>query len=106
MESIFFLTLILIFMAGYYSLVVMPKQRAFKKHFQYVSTLREGDEVITYGGIIGTITQLDVEDGVARVRIAEGVEVRILVTALLQPYNPEEIAQNARIGLDMQQAQE
>ena len=106
MRDIFILTVLLIIVAGYYSLMVMPKQRAFKKHFQYVSALKVGDQVITYGGIIATITELDVEDGVAKALIAEGVEVRLLVTAILQPYDPDEIAQNARLGLEMQQAQE
>lgn len=99
MDAIFFLTIILIIMAGYYSLVVMPKQRDFKKHQQYVMTLNEGDEVITYGGIIGIVTELDVEEGVAKVQIAPGIEVRIITAALVRQYDPNEIAKNARMGI-------
>jgi preprotein translocase subunit YajC len=106
MEEVFWLTIILLFIGGYYALVVMPKQRAFKKHQKYVVTLQEGDEVITYGGLIGTITELDAEVGVAKIRIADGLEVRIITAALVQQYDPEEIAHNAKIGLDIQEAAE
>jgi preprotein translocase subunit YajC len=78
----------LLFIAGYYSLVYFPKQRAFKKHQEYVTTLREGEEVITHSGIIGVITELDKEVGVAKVRIAEGLEVRMVAAALIQRYEP------------------
>lgn len=87
MEYIFYLTIILIIIAGYYSLFIMPRQYAFKKHQQYVMSLKVGDEVITHGGIIGTITQLDEEVGVARIQIAPGVEVRIIAAALVRQYD-------------------
>lgn len=87
-------------LAGYWSLVIFPKQRDFKKHNQYVRSLATGDEVITYGGIIGTITRMDGDAGVAWVKIAEGVEVKVLTAALSRPYVPEEIASNAAIGVE------
>jgi preprotein translocase subunit YajC len=90
MEYVFYLTIILIIIAGYYSLFVMPKQYAFKKHQQYVLSLKVGDEVITHGGIIGTITELDEEVGVAKILIAPGVEVRIVAAALVRQYDPAE----------------
>jgi len=106
MEAIFFLAILLLIMAGYYSLVVMPKQHDFKKHQSYVSTLNVGDEVITHGGLIGTITELDVEVGIVRITIAEGVEVRIITAAVLQQYIPQEIERNAKIGLGIQESSE
>lgn len=91
-------TILLIIIVGYWSLVVFPKQRAFKKHIRYVETMQVGDEVITYGGLIGTITKLDEEIGIATIQIAEGLEVRILAAALQQPYDPEEIARNVELA--------
>jgi preprotein translocase subunit YajC len=87
-------------MGGYWSLVVFPKQRAFKKHNLYVRTLAVGDEVITFGGIIGTITSLDNDSGVAYVNIANGVEVKVLTAALSRPYQPDDVALNAQVGVD------
>jgi preprotein translocase subunit YajC len=91
---------LILMIAAYWSLVIFPKQRDFKKHNNYVRTLSTGDEVITFGGIIGTITRMEAETGVAYVRIAEGVEVKVLTAALSRPYVPDEIAAAAAIGVD------
>lgn len=99
MEFIFFLTIALLVMAAYYALVVMPRQYAFKKHQKYVTSLEVGNEVITSGGLIGTITELDAEVGVAKIRLAEGLEVRIITAAIIQAYDPVEIEHNAKRGL-------
>ncbi len=99
-EFVAFSVVILLLLGGYWSLVVFPKQRAFKKHNEYVRLLGPGDEVITFGGIIGTITSMDSDAGVAYVRIAEGVEVKVLTAALTRPYVPDEVALYARVGID------
>ncbi len=89
----------LLALAAWWSLVTFPKQRDFGKRQQFARSLAAGDEVITYGGIIGKVLEIDAELGVARVEIAEGVQVRIITAALMQPYDAEEIAENARMGL-------
>jgi preprotein translocase subunit YajC len=99
-EFIAFSVLVLILMGGYWSMVIFPKQRAFKKHNQYVRTLKPGDEVITFGGIIGTITSMDSEAGVAYVQIADNVEVRVLTAALARPFEPEDVALHSKVGVD------
>jgi preprotein translocase subunit YajC len=99
-EFVAFSVVILLLLGAYWSLVVFPKQRAFKKHNAYVRTLGSGDEVITFGGIIGTITSMDSEAGTAYVKIAEGVEVKILTAALTRPYEPEQVALHAQVGID------
>ncbi len=98
MDYIFGLAIILIIITAYWALFTFPKQRDYKKHIQYLQTLDVGDEVITYGGLIGTITELDVEVGVARLRLADNLEVRILAAALQRPYDPDELARNIRIA--------
>lgn len=97
MQTIFFFVIILLIITAYWSLVVFPKQREYKKHVQYVQSLQVGDEVLTHGGLIGTITELDQEVGIARVRLAQDVEVRIL-TAALHAYDPEEIVRSIRMA--------
>lgn|SRR5690348_10959206 len=99
-EFVAFSVVILLLMAGYWSMVVFPRQRAFKNHNLYVRKLAPGDEVITYGGIIGTLISVDSDAGVAYVRIAEGVEVKMLTAALTRPYQPDEVALQAQVGVD------
>ncbi len=99
-EFVAFSVVILLLIGGYWSLVMFPKQRAFKKHNQYVRTLGPGDEVITFGGIIGTIISMDSEAGVAYVQIADGVQVKVLTAALCRPYQPDDVALHAQVGID------
>jgi len=99
-EFVAFSVVVLLLMGAYYSMIILPKQRAFKKHNQYVLTLKPGDEVITFGGIIGVITKMDTEAGVSHVEIAQGVEVRVLTAALSRPYEPEEVSLQSQVGVD------
>jgi preprotein translocase subunit YajC len=99
-EFVAFSVVIVLLLAGYWSLVIFPKQRTFRKHNEQVRAFRAGDEVITFGGIIGTITRIDSDAGVAMVRIAEGVEVKVITVSLTRPYEPEDVSINARIGIE------
>lgn len=105
-EALGLMLILLLFVTGYWSLVVLPKQRAFRKHQQHIRQLRVGSEIITYGGLIGTITSLAPDKGEATLRLAENVEVRIITAALTQMYNPDELAQNAQIGTSREQHHE
>ena len=99
-EIVAFSLIVILLLGAYWSLVIFPKQRAFKQHNQYIHTLGVGDEVITFGGIVGAITGLDAEAGIAYVKIAEGVEVKVLTAALSRPYDADDVALNAQVGVD------
>ncbi len=92
--------IIILLLAAYWSLVLFPRQREFKKHNKMVTTLRPGEEVITFGGIIGIIQEVDSEAGVAHVQIAEGVTVRCITASLTRPYIPDDVSLSARIGIE------
>ncbi|MDZ4764990.1 MAG: preprotein translocase subunit YajC [Chloroflexota bacterium] len=100
MEEFVLLGLVLILGLGaYWSLVIFPRQRDFQKQQKYVRTLKIGDEMITFGGIIGRVIEIDSENGIAQVEIANGVVVRVVSASLIRPYDPEEVAKSARMGL-------
>ena len=61
--------------------------------------MAKGDEVVTFGGIVGTVLDVDAESGTAQVEIANGVVVKMLNAALMQSYDPEQIAADAKRGL-------
>jgi len=86
--------------AGYYSLVLFPRQRDFAKRQRMARELAAGDEIVTYGGIIGKVKHIDSAKGIALVEIADGVTVRLVIAAMVGRYDPEEIARNARMGQD------
>ncbi|MDQ3643833.1 MAG: preprotein translocase subunit YajC, partial [Actinomycetota bacterium] len=71
--------------------LILPQQRRMKQHQAVVASLRAGDEVVTAGGVYGTITSVD-EDTLA-VEVAPGVVLRVLRSAVSQrvgPYDTDE----------------
>jgi preprotein translocase subunit YajC len=68
-----------------YVLMILPAQRRQKKLSQMIAALKNGDKVITNGGIYGTVVGLDQES--VQLRIAEQVKVRVTRSAIagLQP---------------------
>lgn len=59
----------------FYFLFLRPQQKRMKEHRQLVSELKEGDEVLTNGGIAGRITA--VQDSFVKVRVADNVELQV-----------------------------
>jgi preprotein translocase subunit YajC len=75
-----FIFIILIGFLLIYLLFVRPQKRRQSQQQQMVSELSVGDEVLTAGGIYGTISQVD-EDQVT-VEIAPTIEVRVARRAI------------------------
>jgi preprotein translocase subunit YajC len=61
----------------FYFLLIRPQQQKAKQLKVQLSELRRGDNIITAGGIIGTVARV-VNDDELSVEIAEGVRVRVL----------------------------
>jgi preprotein translocase subunit YajC len=105
MQEFAVLALVLLLALGaYWAMVVFPKQRDFTKRQRYVRALAVGDEVVTYGGIVGRVVSIEVDKGIANVEIADGVVVRLITAALVQPYDPEAFAEAARAGIEEEAA--
>ena len=103
MQEIILLAVIMALgMGAYWAMVLFPKQRDYSKRQKFVRNLAEGDEVITAGGIIGRVVDLEADSGVAQVELAPGVVVRMVAASLLTPFDPEELAKNARMGIEQE----
>jgi preprotein translocase subunit YajC len=80
-----FIPLILIFVIFYFFLI-RPQQKRAKDHLAMVANLKRGDEVITSGGIIGTVDRV-MEDDRIEVILGGNVKVQIIkstITSLLK----------------------
>jgi preprotein translocase subunit YajC len=77
-------------MGIFYVLLILPAQRRQKKTQQMISALKNGDKVITNGGIYGTI--VGIEGDAIQLRIADQVKIKVLRSAVtgLQPDSKEE----------------
>ncbi|HSO97295.1 MAG TPA: preprotein translocase subunit YajC [Acidimicrobiia bacterium] len=66
---------LLILVAAFFVLVVRPQRRQMATHRALVSTLTPGDEIVTSGGILGTIRDLD--DETVSLEVAPAVVIRV-----------------------------
>ncbi|HEY4837918.1 MAG TPA: preprotein translocase subunit YajC [Candidatus Acidoferrales bacterium] len=80
---------IILIMVIFYVLLILPAQKRQKKITQMLSELKNGDKVITTGGVFGTI--VGIEDDAIQLRIADQVKIKVLRSAVggLQPENKE-----------------
>ena len=84
-----FIPLILIFVIFYFFLI-RPQQKRVKDHKTMVESLKRGDEIITSGGIIGTIERV-MEDDRIEVDIGENVKVQIIKSTITSLLKKEEV---------------
>ena len=71
-----FIPLILIFVIFYFFLI-RPQQKKVREHKTMTQNLKRGDEVITSGGIIGTVDRV-LEDDRIELNISDGVKVQVI----------------------------
>ena len=84
-----FIPLILIFVIFYFFLI-RPQQKRVKDHKTMVASLKRGDEIITSGGIIGTIDRV-MEDDRIEVSIGENLKVQIIKSTITSLLKKEEV---------------
>jgi preprotein translocase subunit YajC len=70
----------------FYFLWYRPQQVQRKKMRELMASLAPGDEVMTAGGLIGTVRSMDVD--LVTVEIAAGVLVRFTRRAIIDRINP------------------
>ena len=86
-----FLPLIIIVVI-FYLLVFMPMQRQKKQQAQMLADLQAGSEVLTTGGIVGTIVSLNADTLILRVK-PDNIKLQIArsaVSSLVNPAKPGE----------------
>ena len=68
-----FLPLILIF----YFLIFRPQQKQRKETQDMLANLKEGDRIVTRGGLMGLIDKVEPERGTLRLEIGSGIKIRV-----------------------------
>jgi len=84
-----FIPLILIFVIFYFFLI-RPQQKRVKEHKTMVESLKRGDEVITSGGIIGTVDRV-MDDDRIEVAISDNVKVQVIRSTVTSQLKKEEV---------------
>lgn len=65
----------IILLVLFYVMLIRPQQKRAKEHRAMQSSLAKGDEVVTDGGLMGKI--IEINDNAITVGIAENVEVKV-----------------------------
>jgi len=68
----------------FYFLLLRPNRTRQRKQQTLLESLQIGDEVMTAGGIFGTLKEIDEGDDTVTVEIAPGTNVRMLRRAISQ----------------------
>ena len=68
----------------FYFLLLRPNRTRQRQQQTLLQSLQVGDEVMTAGGIFGTLKDIDEEDDIVTVEIAPGTDVRMLRRAISQ----------------------
>jgi preprotein translocase subunit YajC len=84
---------ILVFFGIFYFLAIRPQRRQKQQHAEMVSMLKKGDEVVTIGGMFGTISAIG--DDWVELEVAKRTRVRYLKRAIssitsIDEYDEEE----------------
>jgi preprotein translocase subunit YajC len=95
----FFLSLVplVAIFAIMYFLLIRPQQQKMKAHREQVAAVRRGDNVVTGGGLVGSVVRVDDDKDEVVVELAEGVRVRAVRSTLMDVRSKgEPVSANAK----------
>ncbi len=72
-----FIIMMVAIFAIMYFFMIRPQQKRQKEIQNFQNTLSEGTEVVTGGGIYGTVKKIDLATGIIEVKIADGVVIKV-----------------------------
>ena len=101
-----FLIVMVLLLGVMYVLMIRPQRKRQQDHQSMIDSCNVGEDVLTTGGIYGTVTQAEGDDLV--VEIADGITVHMTrrgIAAVLPPEEDEE-AEDADEIVDAEDAEE
>ncbi len=75
--SISFIIMMVAIFAIMYFFMIKPQQKRQKEIQNFQNSLQEGTQVLTGGGIYGTVKKIDLASGIIEVKIADGVVIKV-----------------------------
>ena len=75
--SFSFIIMILLMFVIMYFFMIRPQQKKQKEIQNFRNSIQKGQEIVTAGGIYGTVREIDDVNNILIVEIANGVRIRI-----------------------------
>jgi preprotein translocase subunit YajC len=98
--SLIGLALPILLIVGFYFLLIRPQRNRQRQQQALVASLEVGDEVMTNGGIFGTIVDIDDDEGIVIVEIAPGTRIRMLRQGISQRFVEDEVDEDEGDDID------
>jgi preprotein translocase subunit YajC len=89
----------ILLLGGLYFVLIRPQRMRQRQQQQLLSQLEVGDEVLTTGGIFGSIVEID-EEGVLTVEVAPGTRIRMVRAGIAQRFVEDEDDEASDEGAD------
>lgn len=67
---------ILLIFVVFYFIMWRPQAKRQKEHESFLAGLKSGDEIVTTGGLLGTVRAID--DDIVTLEVSKGTKIRIL----------------------------
>ena len=83
-------TIILMFAliaVSFYFIVLRPQKKEQDSRKKLLEQLKKGDEVVTIGGIFGTVVETDNEQNSVTLEVAKNIRIRFLKSAIANVIN-------------------
>ena len=68
----------------FYFLIIRPQSKKLKEHQTMLSAVAKGDQVVTNGGIFGTVVRIEKDNNIIFVEIAETVRIKVRQDAIAE----------------------
>ena len=87
--------LVVILVALFYLLLIMPQQRRFKEHTDMLSKLQKGDRIVTGGGLVGKVEKI-IDDKEVLIDLGSGVKVTALRSMIQSKTDLKPVANDSK----------
>ncbi len=84
------LPMLLIMFAIIYFLLIRPQSKERKKQAAMLESLKKNDQVLTQGGIFGTVASIEKDTGVVSLKVADNVRIKITRASIARKIVQEE----------------
>ncbi|WP_419418850.1 preprotein translocase subunit YajC [Legionella sp. D16C41] len=80
-EGAFPLVMLIAIFVLFYFMIIRPNNKRAKEHRDLISSLKKGDEIVTSGGIVAKV--VNIEEQFIKISVTEGVEINIQRNAVV-----------------------
>jgi preprotein translocase subunit YajC len=74
----------------FYFLLIRPQKNRARAQQALVNSIQVGDDVMTTGGMFGTISQIDDDEGTIELEIAPGTRIRMMRSGVARRFTEDD----------------